>query len=268
MSDPTSIEDLVATVDGLLTPIRGVSVIGDLNDWRIGRHGNASGDLTTGDPPTARIRITAGRHAAHAAAQDLDDAGRTGPHVGLVLIHGHLAVHPRWGLHVGLLRLECLGAPVPTHEAAPRPNRYTTWPRRVLTIGLIAPDGGDDAYADVICHCQRAGVTLIEHRVAVTGRRAPIIIGHALDRLALDPRPDITLLVRGGGPNADFAPYNSTIITAAIDRHPRPVVTGLGHATHRSRADEAAHTACTTPTAAAMEAIRRHDGRAALFDST
>ncbi|WP_395154933.1 exodeoxyribonuclease VII large subunit [Ilumatobacter sp.] len=97
-----------------------------------------------------------------------------------------------------------------------------------------------------------ANVETIQHRVAVTGPRAPVLIAQALDRLALDPRPAVTLLVRGGGPVSDFAVYDDPLVGIAIDRHRHPVVTGLGHATNTTLADRAAHTACITPTAAAQ----------------
>ena len=128
-----------------------------------------------------------------------------------------------------------------------RPNTALTWPRRIATIGLLAPAGGDDARADVIAHLATTDLTIIEHRVGVTGPRAAAAIGHALDRLALDPRPDVTLIIRGGGPVSDFAPFDTTLVIAAIGRHPRPVVTGLGHADNHTAADRAAHTSCITP---------------------
>ena len=107
-------------------------------------------------------------------------------------------------------------------------------------------------------------LTIVEHRVTVTGARAAVAIGQALDRLALDPRPDVTLLVRGGGPASDFTPFNSPIVVAAIGRHPRPVITGIGHADNHTAADAAAHTSCITPTAAA-QLVLDHQVRAAGY---
>jgi exodeoxyribonuclease VII large subunit len=118
-------------------------------------------------------------------------------------------------------------------------------------VGLVAPSGGDDARADVETVLDAAGIETVEFRVAVTGPRAPILIAQALDRLALDPRPAATLLIRGGGPASDFVTFDDSLVGIAIDRHRHPVVTGLGHATNHTLADIAAHTTCITPTAAA-----------------
>jgi exodeoxyribonuclease VII large subunit len=96
-------------------------------------------------------------------------------------------------------------------------------------------------------------LTIIEHRVPVTGRDAPLRISRALDQLARDQRPEVTLIVRGGGADIDLDVFNHPAVVAAIGRHPRPVVAGIGHATNSTHADEAAHTSCITPTAAATE---------------
>jgi hypothetical protein len=43
---------------------------------------------------------------------------------------------------------------------------------------------------------------------------------------------------------------NHPTVLAAIGRHPRPVVTGIGHVTNTTAADRAAYLSCITPTAA------------------
>jgi exonuclease VII large subunit len=249
------VAELLDVLDTLLNPARTVAVTGRLTDWRQHRSGIATADLTSGDPPTARIRVVAGRHAATAATHDLTDAGRTTETAGTVTIHGQVAINPRWGLQLTLFRLACVGDHHQPWSIDHRPNRATPWPHHVNIIGLVAPSGGDDAHADVAAVCTNSHVTIIEQRVSVTGPRAAVAIGQALDRLALDPRPDVTLLVRGGGPSSDFTPFNSNIVIAAIGRHPRPVITGLGHADNHTGADKAAHTTCITPTAAAQLAV-------------
>jgi exonuclease VII large subunit len=257
-----SVAEILTDLDTLLRPARTVAVTGRLTDWRVHRSGMATAELSCGDPPTARIRVVAGRHAATSATDDLTDAGRTTATAGTVTMHGQVAIHPRWGLQLTLFRLACVGAhDQPWRIIGDRPNGDTPWPERIDTIGLVAPGGGDDAHADVAAHCANSGLTIVEQRVTVTGARAAVAIGQALDRLALDPRPDVTLLVRGGGPSSDFTPFNSSIVIAAIGRHPRPVITGLGHADNHTTADQAAHTSCITPTAAAQLAAPMHHSR-------
>ena len=258
------VSDLLAELDTLLHPARTVTVTGRLTDWRVHRSGIATAELSCGEPPTARMRVVAGRHAATAATDDLADAGRTTATAGTVTIHGQISINPRWGLQLTLYRLACIAAHDQPWIVVDRPNADTPWPDRIATIGLVCPGGGDDAHADIAAHCAHTGLIIVEHRVTVTGARATVAIGQALDRLALDPRPDITLLVRGGGPSSDFTPFNSSIVVAAIGRHPRPVITGLGHADNHTAADAAAHTTCITPTAAA-QLVLDHRVRAAGY---
>ena len=248
-----SVDALLAALDATIRTIGSVAVTGELTGWRTHRSGMATAELSCGQPPTARIRIAAPRYAAASAAGELADAGRTTAAAGAVTIHGHVTIHPQWGVQLTLLRLRCIeNTPAAPTDHDARPNAALPWPRRIATIGLVAPAGGDDARADVIAHLAPTDLTILEHRVGVSGPRAAAAIGHALDRLALDPRPDVTLIIRGGGPVSDFAPFDSTLVIAAIGRHPRPVVTGLGHADNHTAADRAAHTSCITPTAAAQ----------------
>lgn len=222
---------------------------GQLHEWTIRRGNIATGELVS---PDARLRVYANRHAAQSAIGELDDVGYdpdTNASVAVTAI-GHLVLDPKWGLQLDLKRLRPTANATVADAARPTPNAHLPWPAQVATVGLVAPSGGHDAVADVHAHLNPA-VTVIEHRAAVTGPRAVLNIMHALDRLAIDPRPDVTLLVRGGGPTADFAPFDDTLVLAAIDRHTHPIVTGLGHATNTTNTDRSVHTSCTTPTAAA-----------------
>lgn len=232
-----------------------VAVEGELHGWRQFRSGIAVAELVQPEVKAgSRLKIVASRHAASSVADQLEALDPTERSAPTVTIHGHVVFDPRWGLQIRLLRLT-VGHQQPATEANGNrdcPNGAIAWPAAITTIGLVAPSGGDDAVADVEAVLAEAGMETIEHRVAVTGRRASILIAQALDRLALDPRPDATLLVRGGGPISDFSVYDEPLIGIAIDRHRHPVVTGLGHATNRTLADLAAHTACITPTAAAL----------------
>lgn len=256
----TTLDDLLRALDDAIKPIGTVTITGNLTDWRLHRSGRATAELTSADPVPARMRVVSTRHAAAAAFHDLADTGKQPPDFGLVEATGQPTIDPRWGLQLRLYRLRPIDTTLKTQGPVNTANATTTWPATVTTVGLICPDGGDDARADVHAQLADHDLTIIEHRVGVTGPRASLLITQALDRLALDPRPAVTLLVRGGGPLTDFAPYNSRIVGAAIARHPRPVITGLGHADDRTGADEAANTSCITPTAAAR-AILDHVAR-------
>lgn len=235
-----------------------VAIDGELHGWRTFRSGIGVGELTQPGSSNSRLKVVVDRHAVHSVTTQLADIETADQSTLNVTVHGHVVFDPRWGLQINLLRLairskSVAGAP---DVDRPRPNGDLGWPSKITTVGLIAPSGGDDALADVESVLSEAGVTSIRHRISVTSPRAAILIAQALDRIALDPRPMVALLVRGGGPVSDFAVYDDPLVGIAIDRHRHLVVTGLGHATNTTPADRAAHTSCITPTAAA-QAVRK-----------
>ncbi len=63
---------------------------------------------------------------------------------------------------------------------------------------------------------------------------------------------DVIALVRGGGARTDLACFDDELVARAIALCPVPVLTGIGHETDRSVADDVAHTAEKTPTACAQ----------------
>jgi len=230
-----------------------VAITGVLHGWKTFRSGIAIGELVENGGGPRRLRVFALRHHAKSADAELRDIGWVNGDPQPVTVHGHVVFDPHWGLQIQLLRMtvDRVDHAHNDHETRDRPNALHPWPATIETVGLIAPSGGDDARADVETVLDGAGIATIEFRVAVTGPRAPVLIAQALDRLALNPRPAVTLLIRGGGPASDFLTFDDPLVGIAIDRHRHPVVTGLGHATNRTLADIAAHTSCITPTAAA-----------------
>jgi len=74
------------------------------------------------------------------------------------------------------------------------------------------------------------------------------------------------VVARGGGSRADLAPFDTELVARAIAAMDVPVFTGVGHEVDRSVADEAAHTACKTPTACAQLLVRRVDEFVAGLD--
>lgn len=181
-----------------------VAVEGELHGWRRFRSGIGVAELLHSDAKAgSRLKVVASRHAAKSVADQLDALDRDQRRAPTVTVHGHVVFDPRWGLQIKLLRLTIgrQDAAAEVDDERPCPNGAIAWPSSITTIGLVAPSGGDDAVADVGAVVAGAGLEMIEHRVAVTGQRASILIAQALDRLALDPRVDVTLLVRGGGPD-------------------------------------------------------------------
>ena len=77
---------------------------------------------------------------------------------------------------------------------------------------------------------------------------------------------DVVVLARGGGSRADLAPFDTDLVARAIAAMPVPVITGVGHETDRSVADEVAYAACKTPTACARLLMGRVDEFVARLD--
>lgn len=125
-----------------------------------------------------------------------------------------------------------------------------------LRVGLLT-SAGSAAHADVADELARSGyafaVEVID--VRVQGADAVASITEALTWCSsLDL--DVVLLARGGGSTTDLAAFDHELVARAIAACPHPVVTGIGHEIDRSVADEVAHTAAKTPTAAAQHLVR------------
>lgn len=229
-----------------------LAVIGTLVDWTRHRGGAATGQLVHGD---AHLRVYADRHTARTIDTSFTDAGYDARQPAAVVARGQITMHPRWGLRLQLvgIDLEHRTADHPTGPgvAVDETNKSRPWPRQLRVIGLVDPIHGDAGRADLLDVLADCDLTIIEHRVPVTGRHAPARIARALDHLANDHRCDLTVVIRGGGAGVDLDVFNHPHVLAAISRHPRPIIAGIGHATDHTHTDDAVHTTCITPTAAA-----------------
>jgi exodeoxyribonuclease VII large subunit len=131
-------------------------------------------------------------------------------------------------------------------------------PLRVALITSV----GSAAHADALHELEHSGIgfTVLQLDARTQGAEAVPSVVAALrtaDRLDVDA----VLLVRGGGSATDLAAFDDEQLARAIAAMRTPVVTGVGHEVDHSIADEVAHTAAKTPTAAAAHL-------AALVDAT
>ena len=136
-------------------------------------------------------------------------------------------------------------------EGLMRPDRKRSLPRYPQRIALVTSPRGK-AVHDVLRTLRRRYplAELLLAGVAVEGDAAPEAIVDGL-RVAVDARPDVILLVRGGGSYEDLMPFNHERVARAVAGCPVPVVTGIGHEPDTSIADMVADLRASTPTAAA-----------------
>jgi len=127
-------------------------------------------------------------------------------------------------------------------------------PQRIAVVTSI----GSAAHADIttVFERSRRSFTLVEIDTAVQGAGAEVHIAAAI-RAAGAADVDVILVARGGGSKTDLAVFDHELVADAIADAPVPVFTGVGHDIDRSVADEVAHTAHTTPTAAAQAIVAR-----------
>jgi len=146
-------------------------------------------------------------------------------------------------------------------EGLLRRNAAHPLPLAPLRVGLVTA-AGSDAAADVITRLERSGyafqVLVADARVQGDGCETSVVDALRLLVRAHRRDPlDVVVVTRGGGGRSDLAGFDGEQLARAITACPWPVFTGIGHQQDRTVADEVAHTACPTPTAAAAALIER-----------
>ena len=142
-------------------------------------------------------------------------------------------------------------------EGLLRANARHELPAVPLRVGLVTSIGSA-AHADVTTVFERSELafTLVEVDTAVQGLGAGNGVAAAV-RTAVGAAADVVIVARGGGSKTDLATFDLEVVARAIAAAGVPVITGVGHDVDRSVADEVAHTATATPTAAAQLVVAR-----------
>ena len=94
-------------------------------------------------------------------------------------------------------------------------------------------------------------VELLLSPSAVQGANAAGEIVAAIERLNADGRADVIVIARGGGSLEELWPFNEEVVARAIYASRIPVVSGVGHETDFTIADQVADLRAPTPSAAA-----------------
>ena len=130
-----------------------------------------------------------------------------------------------------------------------RKRKLPTWPSR---IGIVTSPTGA-ALRDVLNVLRRRYplVHAIVSPTPVQGEAAPDRIVEAIQAINEESKPDIVLLVRGGGSVEDLWAFNDERVVRAVVASKAPLVTGIGHETDVLLADFAADVRAPTPSAAA-----------------
>ena len=154
-----------------------------------------------------------------------------------------------------------------TEEGLLRRNAESPMAPVPLRVGLVT-SLGSAAHADMLKVFEGSGFAfeVTEVDTAVQGAEAPAAIAAAIVEAAR--RTDVVVLARGGGSTTDLSTFDHETVARAVAGCDRPVLTGIGHETDHSAADEVAHTACSTPTAAARAVVQRVEDWLARLDET
>ena len=262
------------TMRGLF--VSGVWVTGEIEGIARHRSGHVFFDLVerragagSGDGPVALMPVALfDEHRSH--VNDIMRAyGRTAPiHDGMrVRVHGRLDLHAARGrVQFKMDGIDAAFAPEPVISARDdllrrlhaegllRRNAETQMPAVPLRVGLVTALNSA-ACGDVcrVLHASGYAFDLLMADTPVQGQAAAATIARAINSAA--ERTEVVLLARGGGSKADLAAFDHELVARAVALCMRPVFTGIGHQVDRSVADEAAHTCCATPTAAATAVV-------------
>ncbi len=129
-------------------------------------------------------------------------------------------------------------------------------------IGVVTSRDGA-ALTDIIkVASRRFPLRILLAHAQVQGASAPQEIVQALDLLATRNDVDTVIVGRGGGSSEDLDAFNAEEVVRAVSRHPRPIISAVGHEIDITLVDLVADRRAATPSEAAEIAVP--DGKALL----
>ena len=136
------------------------------------------------------------------------------------------------------------------------PERKRKLPFLPRIIGVVTSPTGA-VIRDILHRLEdRCPTRVILWPVPVQGEGAAAKIAAAIRAFpALEPRPDLLIVARGGGSIEDLWPFNEEEVVRAAAESPIPLISAVGHETDTTLIDHAADLRAPTPTAAAELAV-------------
>ena len=131
-------------------------------------------------------------------------------------------------------------------------TRKRPLPQFPQVIGVVTSPAGA-VFHDIQNVVQRR-FPLVELMLSPSLVQGPDAAGEivaAIERLNQDGRADVIVLARGGGSLEELRPFNEEVVARAIYASHIPVVSGVGHETDFTIADQVADLRAPTPSAAA-----------------
>lgn len=271
---PKSIAELnqliQATLENELDPV--YWVVGEISDFRTAPQGHAYFELVEkqGNQVLAKIKANLWQFAYRTVAARFESVTGSGIKNGMkVLAQVSVSFHPLFGLSVNVkdidpsfslgerarLRQETIDRL--TQEGLMRLNARHILPPVIQKIAIIS-SASAAGYGDFINQIEsNTDGYQVYHKLypsAMQGNEAVTSLINALiavfgemDQL----KPDVVVIIRGGGAQLDLDCFDDYRLAVAIGRFPIPVLTGIGHERDESIADLTAHTKLKTPTAVA-----------------
>ncbi|HJQ91108.1 MAG TPA: exodeoxyribonuclease VII large subunit [Acidimicrobiia bacterium] len=258
-----------------------VWVRGEVSGFQRTSHGAAFFRLVDPERPDNAIEVAASGRMMMTVTHTLESAGVGGLRSGIeVRVRATVGVrHNRGHIQLSLLEVDpsftAGRLALDRHEVLRRlagdgslaANKRLELPTVPLRIGLVT-SRGSAAHADFLDQLRRPGYRFSVRTVqaAMQGDRAVSNVVQALRRLGTED-VDVVAVVRGGGSKLDLASFDAEEVGRAVAAMPVPVITGIGHETDRTVADEAAAVSLKTPTAAAEWIVARVADYAARVDT-
>ncbi len=133
--------------------------------------------------------------------------------------------------------------------------------QRIALITAPGSDGWKDFRHELESNPYDYAYTCDDYLCRIQGNGAENEIIAQLEKVASARQPyDLLVLVRGGGGQTDFGPFDTYELGLAVAAFPLPVVCGIGHERNVSISDLMCHMAVKTPTKAAAF-VNQHNFR-------